>query len=171
MAKKVEWRAPIHRDGSLMVYPERYRGLDENGNFVRTDPETVPRDTEWTLSLTFTGFDKGIRSAYRFIATDEDGRKWPMSVKQFRDMMMQVVICRSCISGRFGVVKQGQNFSLKYLGPVDTHGMVFETHRDHIVLDGIRLDVREDQRNDPLVGVIMMRLARMYNITRMVDDA
>lgn len=119
MAKKVEWRAPIHRDGSLMVYPERYRGLDENGNFVRTDPETVPRDTEWTLSLTFTGFDKGIRSAYRFIATDEDGRKWPMSVKQFRDMMMQVVIDHAKISGRFGVAKQGQNFSLVWLGEAD----------------------------------------------------
>lgn len=49
----------------------------------------------------------------------------------------------------------------------DTKGMIFEVHQDHLIVDGIRLDVVEAQRDDPLVGVVMMRLARMYNITRM----
>jgi len=102
-------------DGSLMVYPDRYPGLDEDGNFAVEDPKMVSRDTEWDLSLTFDGFDKGVQSAYRFIATDEQGRKWPMSIKQFRNMMEGIVIDRAKVTGRFGVVKQGQNFSLKYL--------------------------------------------------------
>jgi hypothetical protein len=78
MAK--DWRAPIKRDGSIMAYPEPYYDLedrDERGYAKRIDPETVPKDTTWDLDLTFTGFDKGMRSAYRFIATDGQGRKWP----------------------------------------------------------------------------------------------
>lgn len=52
----------------------------------------------------------------------------------------------------------------------DPNGMVFEVHKDHLIVDGIRLDVVEAQRDDPLVGVVMMRLARMYNITRMWES-
>jgi hypothetical protein len=42
-----------------------------------------------------------------------------MSVKRFRDMMENVVIDHAKVSGRFGVVKQGQNFSLIYKGAKD----------------------------------------------------
>ena len=118
MAKRVEWKAPLKKDGSLMVYPDIYY-RDADGNSKKVESETVPRDTTWDLSLVFDGFDKGYRSAYRFIATDEEGRKWPMSVKQFRNMMEQIVIDHAKVTGRFGVVKQGQNFSLTYVGPQD----------------------------------------------------
>jgi hypothetical protein len=119
MAKK-KWRAPIRVDGSLMPYPRPTYNLnerDENGHAKCIPPETVPPDTQWKLDLVFDDFDKGAQSAYRFIATDDQGRKWPMSIKQFQNMMEKVVIDHGEVSGTFGVIKQGQNYSLTYEGP------------------------------------------------------
>jgi len=53
----------------------------------------------------------------------------------------------------------------------DSEGMVFEVKDDRIVVDGIEFIVPKEQRKDPLVGIVLMRLARMYNITRMWEGA
>jgi hypothetical protein len=116
MAKRKEWRAPLGIRGNLLAYPET-TGSWVDGKWVNDEIQTVSRDTTWDLTLTFDSFDKGIRSAYRFIGRDEKDRKWPMSIARYIEMAKQVVIDRCKVSGSFGIVKQGQNFSLVYLGP------------------------------------------------------
>ena len=75
MKKRVEWEAPIGKDGALMAYPDEF--------FSRGGITYVSRDSEWVLNLTFDSFSKGFRSAYRFRGRDQMNRKWPMSISQF----------------------------------------------------------------------------------------
>lgn len=49
----------------------------------------------------------------------------------------------------------------------DREGMVFEVRDDRLVVDGIEFVIPEEQRKDPLVSIVLMRLSRMYNIVRM----
>lgn len=104
--KKKEWKFPVSADGNLLAYADDHT----------KDVTWLGNETEWELSLTFDGFDKGVRSAYRFMGQDELGRKWPMTVMNFIKMMGEVTIYSGKVTGRFGVVRRGLNYSLFYLG-------------------------------------------------------
>jgi hypothetical protein len=107
MSKK-KWKVPLAKDGSLMDY------ADWDGGYYQPHGIEEP-EVEWMLDLTFDDYERG-RSAVTLRGHDEKGHSWPMKVGEFMVMLGKVTLRRGRIKGRFGVVKQGQNYSLSYRG-------------------------------------------------------
>lgn len=108
MTKKKKWKVPLREDGSLMDY------ADWGGGYHQPSSIEEP-EIEWVLILNFSDYGRG-RSAVTLIGEDEQGRRWPMKLGEFMSMVGRVTLRKGLIAGRFGVVKQGQNYSLSYRG-------------------------------------------------------
>ncbi|GAA4946275.1 hypothetical protein HD597_006788 [Nonomuraea thailandensis] len=110
-----KWPAPERTDMPVTEAP-----YDERGNLMHYPK----RNAEWrpnepfTATLRITGWERG-RSAARFFLADQDDHEFPMFLKDLCTMLNATTVSRGTVTGRWHVVKRGENYGLSYLGPAD----------------------------------------------------
>jgi hypothetical protein len=104
MAKKQNWKIPFTKDGSIPEYAE--------GSYARNVVKW--EDPSWTVDVTLELIDWGRgRSAATFYLRNKDsGAAYPMKIAAFAEMVQRSVVTRGEVWGRWGVKKQGSNYSL-----------------------------------------------------------
>jgi hypothetical protein len=120
----------------VMDYEGDNEGKWENPN-PRPDPWTWEKHQEWSkgnvfipfpyedkpiadlfkAKMSLVGFYRG-RSAAGFTFKDEEGREHTMRIKCVTELLLNADINKGVVCGSWRYVKQGANFSLKYMGPI-----------------------------------------------------
>lgn len=116
MAKKKDYQIPFDDDGNLMSYPSKKFPRDENGN-VRTWVPNMRDNYEFVATLTYDGFDNGVRSAHRVIWKDEEGHTYPMFISRLGEALETHGMDGNTMTGRWTFMKQGQNYSIRAVKP------------------------------------------------------
>jgi len=112
MPKKA-WKIPVRKNGSVMEYA---------GEGIYVPHDTLPADSTFDLNVRVEGFSRG-RSAVTVYLVDElSGGRYPMKVSEFLKMVEATTLKKGRVNGRFGVVKQGANYSMSYLGSIPEEG-------------------------------------------------
>lgn len=104
MARKPTWKIPFTKEGSILEYAEGYAARDVD-RFV---------DADWTIeaALEVVDWGRGRSAATFYLRNLETEADYPMKMAAFTDMVMKGVIRRGVVVGKFGVKKQGANYSL-----------------------------------------------------------
>jgi hypothetical protein len=110
--KKPDYQIPFDDDGNLMSYPSRKYVRDEHGN-QRTWVPNLRDNYEFEATLTYAGFDNGIRSAHRVIWEDEEGHTYPMFISRLGEALEIHGMDGNTMTGRWTFMKQGENFSVR----------------------------------------------------------
>jgi hypothetical protein len=116
LGKQKTYQIPFDDDGNLMSYPSKKYPRDENGN-VRTWVPNMRDNYEFEATLTYAGFDNGIRSAHRVIWQDEAGRTYPMFISRLGEALETHGMDGNTMTGRWTFMKQGQNYSIRAVKP------------------------------------------------------
>jgi hypothetical protein len=110
---------PHPKYGKEMSVVERYRLHDEwRKSEIFEGFTDKPINDIFNATMTLDGFYRG-RSAAGFLFKDHDGRKHTMRIKCVELLLKSCVIDHGKITGRWTYVKQGSNFSLKYVGTLE----------------------------------------------------
>ncbi len=117
MAKKKTYQIPFDDEGNLMSYPSREYKRDPDTGAQRMWVPNLRDNFEFVATMTYHGFDNGIRSAHRIIWKDEEGRTYPMFISRFGEALEAHGMDGSTMTGRWTFMKQGQNFSLRAVKP------------------------------------------------------
>lgn len=97
-----------------------------NGSLCHHESD-VPwgRVVEWRpiepfhAALTYAGSRRGRSAAYFYWTDDATGARYPMFMSGMDGALEAGAIQGNRITGRFTVVKMGQNYGLSYLGPAE----------------------------------------------------
>lgn len=109
--KDTDYLIPFDDDGNLMSYPaKRY---SRNGIWVPTMKENYV----FEATLTYAGFDNGIRSAHRVIWKDSEGHTYPMFISQLGPALETHGMQGNTMTGRWTFMKQGENYSIRAVKP------------------------------------------------------
>lgn len=114
--KKQDYQIPFDDEGNLMSYPSRKYQRDEDGN-QRLWVPNLRDNYEFEATLTYAGFDNGIRSAHRVIWQDEEGHTYPMFISRLGEALETHGMDGNTMTGRWTFMKQGQNFSIRAVKP------------------------------------------------------
>lgn len=97
---------PYDEQGNLLHHPSD-KGWNKETDWRPNKPFTAP--------MTLITWARG-RSAAYFIWADPQGRRFPMFMNQIHDLLMATTVQEGEVTGRWDVVKRGQNYGLRYLG-------------------------------------------------------
>ena len=114
-SKKV-YQIPFDDNGSLMSYPLRKYVRDADGN-SRIWVPNLRDNYEFEATMTYHGFDNGIRSAHRIIWRDDEGHTYPMFISRFGEALEAHGMQGKTMTGWWTFMKQGENFSLRAVTP------------------------------------------------------
>ena len=114
--KKQDYQIPFDDEGNLMSYPSQLYKRDEDGN-QRLWAPNFRTNYEFEATLTYDGYDNGIRSAHRVIWKDEEGHTYPMFISQLAHALETHGMVGTTMPGLWTVMKQGQNFSICAVKP------------------------------------------------------
>ena len=117
MAKQQDYQIPFDPDGNLMSYPRRTYVKDEDTGERRPVPPRMVDNYEFEATMTYHGFDNGIRSAHRIIWRDEEGHTYPMFISRFGEALEAHGMQGNQMTGRWTFMKQGENYSLRAVKP------------------------------------------------------
>ncbi len=117
MAKKKTYQIPFDDEGNLMSYPSRTYVLDRATNTRQSVGPNLRDNYEFEATLTYAGFDNGIRSAHRVIWRDEEGHTYPMFISRLGEALETHGMDGNTMTGRWTFMKQGQNFSIRAVKP------------------------------------------------------
>ena len=110
-------KAPFKKQGGLWHFPpdlRRYAGYPE----AKT-PTIEWRDVKpWEDTMLVIGTQRG-RSAAFFLLVSGNGDSYPMFMSDAADMMQRAVVTRGTITGRWTIVKKGQNYGIKFLEDIE----------------------------------------------------
>lgn len=110
MSKVLDYKVPFDGDGVLMHYAT-YRPYPPYTAAEWRDPEVF--EAELTLENVRSGM-----SAKYVMWTDARGCRWPMFIPELLELIKTGTVVRGVVLGRWIPRKRGQNFGLRYLGPV-----------------------------------------------------
>lgn len=97
-------------DGQSDYVPRSQRGYITHG------PDWRPI-AEFTAELVYDGYSSSASAAYVYWKDAATGTCYPMFMTDLDAVLSSGRLTGSVISGRFTVVKRGQNFGITYLGP------------------------------------------------------
>jgi hypothetical protein len=105
------YQVPLDKFDGVMSYPEMP---------LHGPTKWVDASYEFQGTLLLKTYERG-RSAARFLFSNAERpeQTFPFAMAAMADMLHQVTLERGKVSGRFGVRKQGQNYSMVYLGPLE----------------------------------------------------
>lgn len=110
---RTQIKVPFDKQGVLMHYANPDARPD---HFDAAHKWLEPEPIELTLHL--YGTERG-RSAAYFLWTDGLANVWPMFMKDMADLVKNAAINYGVVSGMWIPCKRGQNYGLRYLGPVE----------------------------------------------------
>ncbi|MGI5281694.1 hypothetical protein ACQEVF_59135 [Nonomuraea polychroma] len=110
--------APYDPNGNLQHYPANTYQYDPETKTSANVPCTWRPNEPFTATLKLTGMERGRSAAYFYLA-DADGHEFPLFMKDLHDMLVATDVTHGIVTGRWHVVKRGQNYGLRYLGPAD----------------------------------------------------
>lgn len=118
MTKKT-WQAPYDLDGNLMHYPEtQRRGQWPDLEFIQPDwRDPAP----FTAHLTYQGYKRG-RSAAYFEWADEQGRTFPMFLKDLDAILRSTEVGPGGVTGTWAECKRGQNYGIQLMQDEEATG-------------------------------------------------
>ena len=107
MAKPWSGKVPYDERG-LLAYGRAFTGA--------VLPDKYWRDNSvWLGTMTIMSFGRG-RSSATFILTDNRGLRYDMFMKDMLYLIQNADIDRGVVTGKWTVVKRGQNYGLAYQG-------------------------------------------------------
>ena len=117
MAKKKTYQIPFDDEGNLLSYGGNKSVYDHETQGYRTWVPNWRDNFEFEATLTYHGFDNGIRSAHRILWEDEEGHVYPMFISRFGEALEAHGMDGNSMTGRWTFMKQGQNFSIRAVKP------------------------------------------------------
>jgi len=103
--------------------------FDQDGNLMPfskpdwTRPANVPQAAEWRLrepfraTLTLAGLRRH-RTSHMFYWHDQDGRTFPMSPHDMRDMIMSgAAVADGAVNGMWIGIRRAENYGVHWVGP------------------------------------------------------
>jgi hypothetical protein len=112
-------KAPFKKSGGLWHSPPKEKDLNNPDVPVHKRPTLEWREVkEWRETMLVIGQQRG-RSAAFFLLCGGGGAgtdSYPMFMSDATEMMKTATIVQGTVTGRWTIVKKGQNYGLKYLG-------------------------------------------------------
>ena len=116
--------APYDRDGNLCYHQSDGRWFEDVGpgtglagrDYVVRGPEWRPI-AEFTATLAYDGYSRGRAAAYTWWkAVTATGTRYPMFMTDLDELLNSGLMRGSSLTGRFTVVKRGQNYGVRLVG-------------------------------------------------------
>lgn len=111
-------KAPFKKSGGLWHFPPTDKELNDPRMPIHKRPTLEWREVkEWRETMLVIGQQRG-RSAAFFLLCGGDGGtdSYPMFMSDAAEMMKTATIIKGTVTGRWTVIKRGQNYGIKYLG-------------------------------------------------------
>ena len=112
MAKPGNYEIPFDSKGNLLHYPENEYDYPKNGGDPRVIEPTWKGNFVFEDTLRLLHTMRGRSAAYFYFESQTTGKKYPMFLKDFEEVMKVKVINKGVVSGTWTFVKRGQNYGL-----------------------------------------------------------